>query len=166
MARHDFRCGRCGRLSRDIDVPITIGARAGAPLCQICHIPTEWIPAVGRMDASSGPAFTAFDAYDGRNQPVHVDSVHKLRRIERESEQLARNGEGQQINWRMWSNDQSNRLDNTLGKYDGGERPDPAFAKKFGKQIGEVVADQSFGPGVNESNTSALGGLDRTEGAK
>lgn len=163
MARHDFECPVCGRRMLDVDIPIALGARLGAPLCSGCGYLTEWIPAIGRMDASSGPAFTAFDAYDGRNQPVHVDSVHKLRQVERESEQLARNGEGQQINWRMWSNDQSNRLDNTLGKYVAGERPDPAFAKKFGKQIGEAVADQSFGPGVNESNTSALGGLDKQD---
>lgn len=164
MSLHDFRCSRCGRLSLDIAIPIAIGATAGAPLCQICHIPTEWIPAVGRMDAASGPSFKAFDAYDGANRPVHVDSVHKLRQIERESEQLARNGEGQQINWRMWSNDKSNRLDNTLGKYVAGERPDPAYAKKFGKAFGDAVADQAFGPGVDESNTSALGGVDGMAG--
>lgn len=163
MARHDFLCSPCHKVLIDVDVPIEIGATAGAPTCVDCGAVMAWIPAIGRMDASSGPAFTAFDAYDGRNQPVHVDSVHKLRQVERESEQLARNGEGQQINWRMWSNDRSNRLDNTLGKYVAGERPDPTFAKKFGKQIGEAVADQSFGPGVNESNTSALGGLDKQD---
>lgn len=165
MARHDYLCGDCPRVIFDVDVPIAIGATAGAPLCPACGARTVWIPAVGRMDAAGGASFKAFDAYDGANRPVHIDSVHKLRQVERESEQLARNGEGQQVNWRMWSNDKSNRLDNTLGKYHGGEQPDPAFAKKFGKAMGKAAADQEFGPGVNESNTSALGGVDRVDGA-
>lgn len=163
MANHDFKCASCDWILRDHNVPIAIGARAGAPTCPACRLAMSWIPQIGRMDASSGPAFTAFDAYDGQNNPVRIDSVHKLRQVERQSEQLARNGEGQQINWRMWSNDRSNRLDNTLGKYHGGEQPDPAFAKKFGKTIGDAVADTSFGPGVNESNTSALGGVEEGE---
>lgn len=163
MARHDFLCAACPRVLFDINVPIEIGATAGAPKCPDCGGPTSWLPAVGRMDAAGGATFTAFDAFDGRNQPVHVDSLHKMRQIERESEQLARNGEGQQINWRMWSNDRSNRLDNTLGKYVAGERPDPAYVKKFGKSIAEAAATADFGPGVNESNTSALGGMEGME---
>lgn len=164
MARHDYGCPGCNLVLKDVDVPIAIGATAGAPRCPACHGAMAWIPQIGRMDAAGGASFKAFDAYDGANRPVHVDSVHKLRQVERESEQLARNGEGQQINWRMWSNDRSNRLDNTLGKYVGGEQPDPAYAKKFGKTFGAAVADQEFGPGVNESNTSALGGVEGQEG--
>lgn len=160
MSFHDFACRACHLRLTDIDVPIAIGARAGAPPCPTCGAPTEWIPQIGRMDAASGPAFTAFDAYDGANHPVRIDSLHKLRQVERDSEQLARNGEGQQVNWRMWSNDRSNKLENTLGKYHGGEKPDPAFVKKFGKALRSVEEPEAgFGPGVDESNTSALGGL-------
>ena len=112
MALHDFWCQVCGQVLVDIDVPISIGARAGAP--PHCGEPTRWIPQVGRMDGANGPGFEAFDAYDGQNRPVTVDSLKKLRDIERQSEVDARNGEGQPIVWRRYSQDASNRHTHTL----------------------------------------------------
>lgn len=67
------------------------------------------------MDASMGPGFTAFETYDGRGNPVQIDSLSKARAVERESEQLARNKEGQQIAFRMFSQNESNQVDNTFG---------------------------------------------------
>lgn len=49
MALHDFWCQVCGQVLVDVNVPIEIGARAGAPIH--CARVTSWIPAVGRMDA-------------------------------------------------------------------------------------------------------------------
>ena len=43
--------------------------------------------------------------------------------------------------------------------WDGGERPDTAYVKKFApKRFGADAPDHSYGPGVDDSNTSALGG--------
>ena len=77
-----------------------------------------WIPQTRAMDVGGvkGAAFRAFETRDGRNQPVLVDSLHKLRQIERESEQQARNGEGQQMTWRQYSQDPSNKHVHTLMK--------------------------------------------------
>ena len=156
MSYHDFVCPSCGMAFTDIDIPIAIGAKAGAPSCADCQIQTDWIPKVGRMDALE--PFQTFTAYDGQNNPVVIDSLHKLRTIERASEQQARNGEGQPIVWRAYSQDRSNRDVNTLGAY-GGEAPSPEAKRKFGSSLQKSAGepDVALGPGVTESSTGGLG---------
>jgi hypothetical protein len=156
LANHDFFCGTCGQLLLDIHVPIAIGATAGAPVH--CGAPTTPIPGIGRMDAGGvkGASFKAFETTDGQNRKVLIDALATLRRIERESEQQARNGEGQPIVFRAWSQDRSNRDRHTLGTLSA-ERPDPAYVQKFGKAIRSATEpDAAYGPGVSDANTSAL----------
>jgi hypothetical protein len=162
MALHDFWCQVCGQVLVDINVPIALGARTGAPLH--CDRQTSWIPQVGRMDAASGPGFRAFEAYDGQNRRVTVDSLHKMRAIERQSEADARNGEGQPIVWRRWSQDRSNVHTHALAPgWTGGAQPDPAFVKKHGARIRRdaAVADTEYGPGVSDATPSALDHLSK-----
>ena len=173
MAQHDYRCPVCGHVERDIVVPASIGARKGAPLCpkhdtpyEDLHPHMEWIPAM-RMSllSDSGKGFSKFTVRDGRDNLVEVDSLHKLRQIERESEIAARNGEGQQMCFRAFSQNQGNRLDGTLGDAPD-HRPSAEAKRKFGLRgaarpmaVGESgEPDVTFGPGVNESNASALQG--------
>jgi hypothetical protein len=161
MAWHDFWCQLCGQVLVNVDVPAAIGARLGAPLH--CGQPTSWLPAVGRMDASSGPGFEAFDAYDGQNRPVRVDSLKKLRDIERQSEVDARNGLGQPIVWRRFSQDRSNHDVHSLAPTFHQERPDPAYVKKFApaiKRDGAEAPDAAYGPGISDATPSALDTLD------
>ena len=107
-------------------------------------------------DAST---FRKFTTRDGRNQLVEIDSLQKLRQVERESEQLARNGEGQHITFRAFSQDGSNRDVNTHG-----EPPAPGLTEEGKRKWGlrgatSVSAEEpagEYGPGVNDSNTSAL----------
>jgi hypothetical protein len=160
MALHDYWCQTCGQVSVDVNVPIEIGATMGAPTH--CNRPMRWMPQVGRMDASSGPGFTAFEARDGQNRPVTVDSLHKMRQIERESEQHYRNGEGQPIVWRQYSNDSSNKHVHALHpQWTGGEAPDPNWVKKNAAGLARdmSVADQDYGPGVSDNTPSALSHL-------
>ena len=160
MALHDFWCRVCGQVLVDVDVPITLGATRGAPAH--CGAVTAWLPQVGRMDASSGPGFTAFTTRDGQNRRVTVDSLHKLRQVERESEQHYRNGEGQPIVWRRYANDDSNRDRHALHPtWHGGEAPDPAFVKKHAAQLKRdaSVEDTAYGPGVSDDTPSALAHL-------
>jgi hypothetical protein len=160
MALHDFWCQVCGTLLVDVNVPIALGARLGAPLH--CDTPAAWMPQVGRMDASSGPGFTAFEARDSQNRPVLVDSLAKLRKIERQSEVDYRNGEGQPLVWRNYSNDASNKHVHALHPgWTGGQAPDPAWVKKnaAGLAQGAAVADQDYGPGIDDSTPSALSHL-------
>ena len=168
MAYHDYFCSRCGQVLVNINVPIAIGQKAGAPLH--CGQPAEPIPGIGRMDigAVKGASFHAFTTTDGRGQPVTIDSFHKLRQVEREAEQAFRNGEGQPMNWRRASQTQSNWDQPTLSPAYGGEAPTPEAKHRFGSTLqksgstaeGELTnpdLDRAFGPGVHEGNASALG---------
>ena len=160
MALHDFFCGTCGQLLVDINVPIALGAIRGAPLH--CDRPMSWIPQVGRMDAANGPGFTAFETRDGQNRPVVVDTLAKLRAVERESEQHYRNGEGQPLVWRRYSNDPSNRDVHALHPHwHGGEAPDPTWVKKHSDTVRREadVAHTEYGPGVSDATPSALDSL-------
>ena len=155
MALHDFWCQVCGQVLVDVNVPIALGAQAGAPLH--CDRKTAWIPQVGRMDAYE--PFQEFEARDGQNNLVTVDSLHKLRQIEADSEQRYRNGEGQPIVWRRWSQDASNRDVHALHpKWDAGEHPDPAWVKKHGASLRRSASepDVEYGPGIDDSTPSAL----------
>ena len=158
MAFHDYYCPGCARLIEDYNVPIAVGAQAGAPHCPEDGRRMEWIPKVGRMDAYE--PFQEFDIKDGRNQPIHIDSLRKLRQVERDSEAMARNGEGQPMVWRQYSQSRSNRDANIFGE-NPFEAPDPAAKRKIrASTTVHDASDHSYGPGVSDSNTSALGGLD------
>jgi hypothetical protein len=160
MALHDFWCQVCGEVFVDVNVPIAVGAVRGAP--EHCGQPTAWIPAVGRMDAYE--PFQEFTARDGQNHEVVVDSLHKLRQIERQSEQHYRNGEGQPLVWRQYSNDRSNRHVHALHPgWTGGEAPDPTWVKQHAAGLARdlSVADQDYGPGINDSTPSALSHLSK-----
>lgn len=158
MALHDYYCPTCSRVLADVPVEISVGATAGAPVCS-CGTPTEWIPQVGRMDASNGPGFQAFDTFNGRNEKVHVTSLKQLREIERQSEIDHRNGEGQPLVFRAFSNSRSQMDQSALHKsFEGGEQPTPAAKRRFGSSVQKAAEepDRAFGPGVSESNASAL----------
>jgi len=103
--------------------------------------------------------FKGFTTYDGRNRPVQIDSLHKLRQVEREAEQMARNGDGQPLVWRRYAQDGSNRDVPTLGDLKGPAlTPSEAGKRKFGQALRKSAEapDVTYGPGVNDSNTSAL----------
>lgn len=169
MALHDFRCSTCGAIQRDINVPIEIGASGAFVYCRSCTVVVngehtavrmQWIPAIGRMDAANGPGFVAFDCYDGQNNKVHVSSLKQLRDLERTSEQQFKNGEGQPLVFRAFSNDPTNKDSSALHKsWNGGEQPTAEAAHKYGSTLQKATdaPDVGFGPGVDESNTSALG---------
>jgi hypothetical protein len=100
-------------VERDVYRSIVDGATLHPPSCPKCaHDPMAWIPAVGSMDAYE--PFQAFETTDGRGNPVTITSLRKLRQVERESEQAERNGEGQRMVWRQYSQDPSNRHSHTL----------------------------------------------------
>lgn len=116
-----------------------------------------WLPAIGRMDLLAESA--KFVQYDGQDRPITVDSFATMRRLEAESDQQYRNGEGQPIRFRALHQHRSNMDANTFGEGPA-TRPTAAGNAKFGLQGGarrlEGEPDVTFGPGVNESNTSAL----------
>jgi hypothetical protein len=162
MALHDFYCQTCGQVLLDVPVPIAIGATAGAPIH--CDRPATWLPAVGRMDAANGPTFRAFEAYDGANRPVLIDSLTKLRAVERDSQAMAANGEGQPIIWRRYAQDHSNRDVHALVPHPQYARPDPAWVAAHRDTIrrGDTEAtDIAYGPGVSDASPCALDALEK-----
>lgn len=112
MSLHDFACPHCGAQIEDYNVPASVGATAGAPCCPNGCGLTDWIPKIRFIDAKE--PFQRFEVTDGRGLPVVVDSLHRLRQIERDSERDARNGLGQQMVWRDYSQDRSNTDQHTL----------------------------------------------------
>jgi hypothetical protein len=158
MALHDFSCRLCGHVARDVNVPITIGAAQARVLCTYCKLRMDWIPQVGRMDAGSGPGFQEFDTFDGLNRKVHVTSLKQVRDIERASEVAHRNGEGQPLVFRAFSNDPTNRDKSALHPNWAGEQPTEAAKRRFGstKQTAASEPDASYGPGVTDANATAL----------
>jgi hypothetical protein len=119
MARHDYQHVACRVYVPDYDVPVTVGAQAGAPRCVVCGQPLDWVPAAPAMDfgPSGGAGFKAFtidEEIRGETQRIEIDSLAKLRRVERESEQRARNGEGRPLVWRDYQQGRSNRDVHTL----------------------------------------------------
>jgi hypothetical protein len=168
MPNHDYRCPTCHFVLRDQYRSIEQGGRATAPICPQCGFQQRMIWVVPRLRTdlrSDGDSatFKKFLARDGRNQLVEIDSLHKLRQVERESEQLARNGEGQHITFRGFAQDHSNLLLNTHGEPPAFEKPSEEAKRKWGlrgntKAI-ETASDGSeipYGPGVTDDNTSAL----------
>jgi hypothetical protein len=158
MPLHDYV--HCGQVLLDVYRTVEQGGRSSPPPCPTCGQPMIWIPGTTAMDVGGvkGAGFKAFDTLDGRNRPVRIDSLRKLRQVERDAERMARNGEGQPMVFRRWAQGESNRDVPTLGTPDQ-VAPSAAGKRKFGLQAVRKHAEapeRAFGPGVNDSNTSAL----------
>lgn len=171
MPLADYRCPSCGRTTVDVLYKSSEGPHRNAPWCCATHtiVRMEWLPQIGRMDVQGGGGFTGFDTYvrgrDGQEKLVHVASLNDLRRIERETEQAYRNGEGQPMRWRDYAQDHSNRDVNTFGPDPGQQvRAELAAAqanirgrKDHLKTLRGADAEQAsrtLGPGVTESSAS------------
>lgn len=160
MPLHDYYCAICGQIVVDVYRSVACGASANPPLH--CGSAMAWIPQTRAMDIGGvkTSAFRGFHTTDGRGEPVFVDSLHKLRQVERAAEQAYRNGEGQPMIFRRWAQDVSNHDQPTLSKsYDGSEQPTAAAVKKLGPSLQRHAEepDRAFGPGVTSANATSLG---------
>ncbi len=160
MALHDYLCP-CGETLRDQYRTIADGGMDTRPLCPKCGNLMDWIPQIGCMDAfEPGQEFVV---YDGQNRPRTIESFAQMRALERESEQQARNGEGQPLRFRALHQNRSNMQDNTFG-----EVPQPKISSsakhRFGLQgaasalapVDGSAPEATYGPGVSDENASAL----------
>lgn len=156
MALHDYRCPACGTRVIDHYVSCTLRASEQTPTCA-CGTRMEWIPQVGAIDAKE--PFQQFQAYlrqpDGTEKLVTVGSLHQMRQIERESEQRAKDGEGQQMVWRDYSQDRNHRDRHSFAE-DPALRPTKT-ARISATAVPESAVEDTYGPGVSDSNTTALG---------
>lgn len=168
MPSNYFACPACGTLELITYRLADTAQEDWPPACYAaaCDGTMELAPQPGdfTMDAGGvkGAAFRKFDVdVDGR--AVTIDSLHTLRRIERESEQRYRNGEGEPLRFRMWNQDRSNRDVNAFGTagrigdqtYDSGT-PAPRSAKVDIRRHGPRKPRISI---AKHGGQSPLGGL-------
>lgn len=147
MALHDLRCLACGRIYRDVDVPMSVGARAycAANYCG-CSIDgpeastLEPIPAAHFScfsDSERGSfAKTTIPVEDPSSptgfRDVTIGSLADIRRLEKSSEEAERNGEGRRMIWRDYSQDSGNKDVHTIA-------PDPSLTPSKVTQQGAPV---------------------------
>lgn len=128
MSRHDVVCRRCFTVSEQ-NIAATVGARLWCRenACQRCGGELEPIPAIRLSlfsDAVSQPstpsdftkATVQVEDPAGGFREVTVSSLRDIRRLEKESEQRARDGEGRAMVWRSYSQGDSNWDKHTLGE--------------------------------------------------
>jgi len=168
MPIHDLYCDTCGaerpnthcalvRLPEpEVHAGFVTTQRVEFPDC--CGTPMTFHPPRVVMDAYE--PFQEFSTEvlqpDGSHKSVLVDSLAKLRSIEHTSEARARNGEGQPMVWRDYSQDPSNFDVNTMGEPDS-PTLSAADKKRFGGPLRtQVDQDVALGPGVTDANVSAL----------
>lgn len=150
MARHDLRCTACGTVHRDVDIPISQGARAYClvTVCD-CHPQVqdgrqqlgrlEPVPAIRLSLFKDGGPTGGRDDFQKFTLPVEdpasptgfrdvtIGSLSDIRRLERESERAEQNGEGRRMIWRDYSQDGSNRDRHTIAP-DPSLTPDKTFS--------------------------------------
>lgn len=130
MARHDFQCGACGFILRDVEGATPLSAPEHNPRCPKHLYPLggtrmDWLPAArfscfsdsGRQGGTSFDKFTLpveDPGAPGGFREVTVGSLSDIRRLERESEQRERDGTGRRMVWRDYSQDPSNRDQHTI----------------------------------------------------
>lgn len=119
---HDFRCSTCGTVVEDVYRSATEGAQFDPPIH--CEAPMIWLPQVGRFSAfHESEKFTTTiedPSAPSGHRVVEIDSLQTIRRLERESEQAERNGEGRRMVWRDYANNRSNIDRHTI-------MPDPSL---------------------------------------
>lgn len=144
MPQHFFDCPDCGT-RREVNVPIAIGAKAAQVYCPACDADLQRtvrmvaVPGIGRMsifsdgDSRNGPKdFSKFTtqiedpASPSGYREVTIGSLADIRRLERESEQAERNGEGRKMVWRDYAQDHSN-ADQHSFMADPSEKPSKTY---------------------------------------
>lgn len=143
MANQHYKCPRCGGI---LLLHYTLADTTGPdwpPKCWDCDCDLEMFPQQMltdlRTDGEGQKEFQKFSVY--REMPVkgggraqvceEIDSLHKLRQVERDSEQRYRNGEGEPLRFRMATQNGSNRDVPSFGRegsigerhYDSGAAP-------------------------------------------
>lgn len=148
MARADFRCPSCGYTEEHV-FACAAGASSVVAVCPTCdQVRLQWVPMARfdlKTDGDGDRGFQKFEVSrlvptrEGPQQVTEtVDSLHKLRQIEKDSEQRYRDGEGEPLRFRGYAQNRSNVDVGLFGKegkigdrvYDSGRTPQKS--KKVG----------------------------------
>jgi hypothetical protein len=167
----DYTCEGCPGIVRNHRFDAALGAIASAPICPVCEIVMTYVPAIGRMSAGNGPSFKAFEVArevvdvnpaTGKVERHHrretIDSIAKLRAVERDSDRRAANGEGEPMRFRVFSQDHSNMDRGSFGPL----VPESSVLKKSGRVSVKAVTPSDgsepvveTGPGMSGSQALA-----------
>ena len=156
-------------LCPDCRTQATTGLGMTVPLCGTCRGPMKWQQTREYRSEAHVPRFGEAPALDynqtrGRIAPigdrgVEVNSLRDIRRIERESEQMVRDGvPGAQLHvFRKYAQDHSNMDVHTLGT-DPSQHPSKDWLRKHGREIGAIAESMTpgMGPGMTEEKASYL----------
>ena len=148
-----------------------ISTAFGAPVPSHCGAPAKWKQTRDYKPEEHGwETGMKSAAIDFRNTSpmqvplgtdgMEVSSLRDIRRIERESEQRERNGEGEAYRFRAFSQNKSNMLQNTFGEPP--QRKPQLFDKQGRQKISFELVDGEpqeveMGPGAEEALASSLG---------
>lgn len=162
----DYECPGCPGLIRNHRFAMALGAAAGAPICEVCEIYMVPIPAINidvKTDGGTGKGFQKFEVSrlvptrEGPRQVTEIiDSTHKLRAIERDSEQRYRDGEGEPLRFRAYAQGHSNMDVGSFGTegrigdraYDSGHQPQGSkkvTTKRHGKRKPKITVAKGAG---------------------
>jgi hypothetical protein len=169
MPQNYYYCSGCGTTILLTYKAADVDSEDWPPLCDFpgCDGVLELRPQPGdfAMDVGGvkGAAFKAFTV-DVDGTPTQVDSLHTLRRIERESEQRYRNGEGAPLRFRMWNQDKTNKDVGSFGTagrigdqvYDSGT-PVPKSRKLGVTRHGQQKPRVPLGPGLSRVKSPLKG---------
>ena len=159
MRRFDFLCQTCGHVEENVVLMGDQSPRTDGPRCH--DRPMDWLPQINlSLIADSARQPVEVLQPDGSSKTVEVSSLADIRRLERESEQAYRNGEGQPLRWRAYSQNASNQDINSFGAPPDA-RPDPQFVKRAKPRPAtdaEMASIGAYGLGVSDANTSAMAG--------
>ena len=118
MPLADYECPACGAIVRDRYFTSAEGAISAAPFCLADDCAgsqrMSWIPQAAfdlKTDGEGQKGFQKFTVHrQGPQGSIReeIDSLHKLRKVEADSEQRYRNGEGEPMRFRGYSQNRSN----------------------------------------------------------
>ncbi len=120
----NYCCPDCETVLKEVPVAFGTSFNEHVEICPRCYhnrgggrsVRMDWIPQIGRMSAGNGPTFTAFETTGPDGKVIRIDSITALRKVEAESEKMAKDGVGQQMVWRDLANDRSNKYDHAITK--------------------------------------------------
>jgi hypothetical protein len=164
MAQNWRRCEKCGyealitNTAADVDgphwppsCPVLIYFGLGDADGMLCGGVMEIAPRPGDFAIDAKEPFQRFTVH--RQVPTSgglmqveetIDSVHTLRRIEQDSEQRYRNGEGEPLRFRMWNQDRTNKDVGSFGT--AGRIGDRAYDSGRTPQGSKKVGTKRHGP--------------------
>ncbi len=151
---------------KDCDETRMMGFEMHVPICPGCRGPMKWSQTRDYVSAAHVEQFGQAPALDynqtkGRIAPigngVEINSLHDIRRIEREAEKRYRDGVGEPLVFRKYSQDNGNLHTNTLGDAPQ-QGPSAEWMKKNGHKIGSIREGDipGMGPSMTEDNASYL----------